>query len=170
MRVPEHLRDRVEELAARLREGEAVERKLLVTLKRVWHSTDQVPKDVLDDLAAYVEEHLVERLEDLDPEEAEDLAARLKKGETYATLARTLVPLLRRVVGDEEGERPKQLYVRLPRELHDEITALAFARGDSLNSLFVEAVRCFLEANPAPKELVRRGQLAGEPLRCCPEE
>jgi len=169
MRVPGHLRERVRDLAARLREGEAVEGELLVALKRVWNATEQVPREVLDDLAAYVEEYLGERLEDLDPEGAEDLAARLRQGETYASLARALAPLLKDVVGEEGRKGQKRLYVRLPDGLHDELTTLAFARGESLNSLIVEAVRCLLEANPAPEGPVRRGQLGGEPLRCCPE-
>jgi len=163
MHAPGHLRERVHDLAARLREGEAVEGALIVSLRRLWHSTDQVPKEVLDDLASYVEEHL----EVLDPEEAADLADRLRKGESYASLARTLVPLLRQVV-EEGGAGYKALQVRLPEDLHAELDTLAFARRESLNSLIVEAVRCFLKANPVP-ERVRRGQLMGEPLRCCPE-
>jgi predicted transcriptional regulator len=165
MHVPGHLRDRVDELAARLREGEAVEREFLAALRRVWHSTDQVQKDVLDDLASYVEEHL----EVLDPEEAEDLVGRLRESQTYASLARTLVPLLRRVV-EEEGAGYKALQVRLPEDLHADLDTLAFARRESINSLIIEAVRCLLEANPVPEGLVRRGQLMGKPLRCCPEE
>jgi predicted DNA-binding protein len=159
----------VHELAERLREGEAVEAEFLAALKRAWNATDQVPKGVLDDLAGYVEEYLEERLEEVDPEEAEGLAKRLREGETYASLARTLAPLLKRVVGEEERTGQKRLYVRLPEELHDDLATLAFARGESLNSLIVEAVQCLLRANPVP-DLVRRGQLAGERLKCCPEE
>jgi len=164
MRTPGHLKAQVNELAARLRGGEAVEGELLAALKRVWNSTDQVPKDTLDDLAAYVEEYL----EELDPEEAEDLAARLRQGETYASLARTLVPLLKEVVG-AEGVEQKRLHVRLPASVHDELATLAFARGESLNGLITQAVLCLLKANPVP-ESVRRGALAGEPLRCCPQD
>jgi len=166
MHAPGHLRDRVHELAARLREGEAVEGALIGALRRLWHSTDQVPKDVLDDLASYVEEHL----EVLDPEEAADLADRLRQGQTYASVARTLVPLLRRVAEEEgAGYSYKALQVRLPEDLHAELDTLAFARRESINSLIIEAVRCLLKANPIP-DRVKRGQLSGEPLRCCPEE
>jgi len=105
----------------------------------------------------------------LDPEEAEDLADRLRKGETYASLTRTLVPLLRRVV-EEKGAGYKALQVRLPKDLHADLDTLAFARRESINSLIIEAVRCLLRANPTPDGLVKRGQLMGKPLRCCPEE
>lgn len=168
MKAPGHLRDQVNNLAAQLREGKAVENELLAALRRVWNSTDQVPGNVLDDLAAYVEEYLEERLEDLDLEEADELAARLRQGETYATLARALAPLLRRVVG-EEGMGHKRFQVRLPASAYEELATLAFARGESLNTLITQAVLCLLKANPVP-DPVRRGQLAGEPLRCCPQD